>query len=562
MIGTPVSLPSPPPLPPPLPAQRHDLAFVLEERAALQAADHVRRSLPGSRWTLGAIMALSALAAVLFVHLVVEPGPWSLGVAAAGAGLGWWSGHRSARAATIRMLRATPGAVGPRTLRFEPDGVVVATPTVTSQLAWSGVHGIVDTGEAVVLLAGPMAIVPVPSAAFRDAEDRAAWMAAARAAVDAHGGGRAAEQPWRLPPVGFGGGRAVLTVVLAVAAEIALTELAYRWSDLAADLWWAGGGLLTTVAAVRVVTATRVRSAIATVWGGRPTWAHVGVGAALGLLIWFVDESLMIVIGGLWPATLGDSQAWIDDAMLLAPAATMVAVVLTGPIAEEVLFRGVLLRGLLRRRGVLGAVLLSSVAFALVHPSEWSPPAVLLLASTFVAGAIFAFATLRTGTLTAAVVAHVVANLAVTLFGFGFGAGGHDWVVPAGPDVPVTAFTLAVGDCADGYPDDAHHLDETRRWTDDDRVACDLAHDVEVYLRAPLTTVERPPEAMLADEADTWCYDAFAPYVDRDWETSDLDYLALVPSPDAWDAGARDVVCVLHELGRRQLEGTAAGSRR
>ncbi|WP_188584370.1 CPBP family glutamic-type intramembrane protease [Egicoccus halophilus] len=543
-----------------------DVAFDLDEATCLRAVAYVRRRLPETRWQLAGVSALTSLLTVLGVHLVVPPGPWSLALAAVGAVVGWWSAIANAQAATRRALRATPGALGPRVVRLERDALAVVTPAASSRLAWGGVHDVVDTGATILVLTGPLAVVPVPRAAFPDAAVADDFLRRARSAV-AGAAGDAATLPaasasssasWDLPPVSFGARRALVAVVLALVLELVLAEGGYRIGELVGDLWWALGGLATALGAVRLATNRRLREAVAIVWGARPTWRHVGLGVGLGALLWFVDQALATVVGGLWPATLGSSQAWLEDAMTFAPLVTTLAVVVTGPIVEELLFRGVLLRGLRRRWGVIWAVLLSSLAFAAVHPSDLSPPTLLLLLSTFAAGILFAVATIRTGTLTVAVVAHMVANLAVTLLGF---LPGPAWIVEVGPDAPVTAFELAVGDCAPGLPDEADDPAWPQRWGAAEQVDCERPHDLEVYLREPLEPQD-DAAGVDPDEVDTRCYDAFAPYVGRDWETSALDYLVLVPNATAYASGQRELVCVLHEVERDPLEGSMRGSGR
>ena len=472
------------------------------------------------------VAAVSAVVAVVVVHVGLAPGPWSALVAVLGAALGLGIALLTARSGARQLLRASPGALGPRMVRAEADGLVLATPEATARFAWTGVRGVVEFDDAIAVLAGPLAAIVVPRAAFDDPGHATAFRDRIEAAVAAAGPSDDADAPWRLPPVPFGPREAVVAAVAVLVVEYPVLDGAYRWSEPVGDLWWAAGGLVTTLVAVRLLASARLPRALALVFGGRPTWRHAAIGIALGIAIGFVDEALAIVVGGVWPAALGTSQAWLDEATLVTPVATTVAVVVTGPLAEELLFRGVLLRGLHRRFGLLVAVVGSSLAFAAVHPSDLSAPAVLLLASTFLAGVLFALATAWTGTLTVAVVAHVVANLAVTLWALlGGGAG---WVVPVGPDEPVTAFELAVGACADGFPDEVG-AGEQRSWTAADGLGCTHPHDIEVYLREPLDLPQAATPDTIEAEADQRCYDAFDDYVGRDWQTSVFDYLALVP---------------------------------
>jgi membrane protease YdiL (CAAX protease family) len=80
------------------------------------------------------------------------------------------------------------------------------------------------------------------------------------------------------------------------------------------------------------------------------------------------------------------------------------------PLFEEFLYRGLLLRGFERRAGVLGALLLSSVIFAVVHDYD-----VFGLISVGVFGAVAGIVYLASGSLTNAILLHTLHNLSITL---------------------------------------------------------------------------------------------------------------------------------------------------
>ena len=102
-----------------------------------------------------------------------------------------------------------------------------------------------------------------------------------------------------------------------------------------------------------------------------------------------------------------------DSARFAWIAFRVVGAVLFVPIAEELAFRGFLLRRLAStdfesvgwREFSWGPFLISSVAFGLLHGDRW-------LAGS-VAGAIFALAQIRRGRIGDAIAAHAVANALV-----------------------------------------------------------------------------------------------------------------------------------------------------
>jgi membrane protease YdiL (CAAX protease family) len=86
-----------------------------------------------------------------------------------------------------------------------------------------------------------------------------------------------------------------------------------------------------------------------------------------------------------------------------------VAVVVFAPVAEELLFRGLLLRGLLRRFGAAAAVLVSALTFAAVHVID--PSAASLLAPLALVGVIAGVLAVRTGDLSRSILLHGGFNL-------------------------------------------------------------------------------------------------------------------------------------------------------
>jgi uncharacterized protein len=89
-----------------------------------------------------------------------------------------------------------------------------------------------------------------------------------------------------------------------------------------------------------------------------------------------------------------------------------VLVVTVAPVAEELLFRGALLRALLRRTTPAWAMFVSALAFAVVHPlSSPSIGSVIAVPGLFVLGLVSAGLALRTGNLSASILLHAGFNL-------------------------------------------------------------------------------------------------------------------------------------------------------
>lgn len=86
-------------------------------------------------------------------------------------------------------------------------------------------------------------------------------------------------------------------------------------------------------------------------------------------------------------------------------------VVILAPLAEEIIFRGVLFAGFLRRMPLLLAAVFSALLFALPH----LPGGIAILPLVFVAGFILALLFYRTGSLWPPIIVHALNNALVFL---------------------------------------------------------------------------------------------------------------------------------------------------
>lgn len=167
--------------------------------------------------------------------------------------------------------------------------------------------------------------------------------------------------------------------------------------------------------------AFRIVAAAAALWYFRDRyraldWCVGWPALALGALVFLIWIGLEPVIGA---ARL--EQPWqLAQAAPLARLAwialRVIGAVLTVPIAEELAFRGFLLRRLVSsdfesvawRAFAWAPFLISSVAFGLLHGERW-------LAGT-IAGTVYALAMMRRGRIGEAVVAHAVTNALLAIY--------------------------------------------------------------------------------------------------------------------------------------------------
>jgi hypothetical protein len=117
------------------------------------------------------------------------------------------------------------------------------------------------------------------------------------------------------------------------------------------------------------------------------------------------------------------------------------------------------------------------------------------------------------------------------------------------------AASLKVGDCFD---DSAEMLsgEEVFRVPS---VACTNPHDNEVFHVTNYPGGTYSVDA-IADFSDRACFSAFEPYVGRSYEMSVLDFTWLMPTPDSWALGDREVICIAYHMNLEKLQRSVRGS--
>jgi membrane protease YdiL (CAAX protease family) len=139
-------------------------------------------------------------------------------------------------------------------------------------------------------------------------------------------------------------------------------------------------------------------------------WGDIGRGIGYGLLCYVV----LIITSALYPLMFGAGsapnivQGLTSDGTALALLTLWMAMVIAAPIAEELLYRGLLYRGLESRLGAAGAVVLTAVAFGLVHYPGFGWVRVV---ATGCVGLLLGWVRWRTGNTGVAIVAHATMNI-------------------------------------------------------------------------------------------------------------------------------------------------------
>lgn len=225
------------------------------------------------------------------------------------------------------------------------------------------------------------------------------------------------------PAVPWRGGRVVGEVLLIYFASLLLGQVIVAVA--------AGGGadvddltpllLVLSPTLLLLVTAgwlwLRYGRAARLVVGSRPLTARaVGIGAALGLACFLAQRLLVIVVAAVlaaFGAELPQVQQTFRDVAADPATAPVLALsaVLLAPIAEEVVFRGLLFRGL-AAQGFAVAAVVSAALFTLPHLAVTGTAAenLTIVAGIFPLGIAFAAILARWRSLATVIVTHATYN--------------------------------------------------------------------------------------------------------------------------------------------------------
>ncbi len=152
--------------------------------------------------------------------------------------------------------------------------------------------------------------------------------------------------------------------------------------------------------------------------GSRSLSADFGLAVRIGDWPWLVAGVGLAVVasyGVVLINAVADSEQQQEVARAIEHSTTLgrvigaVAVVVFAPLAEELLFRGLLLRGLLRRVGAVPAAAVCGGAFAIGHLLD--PGAAPFLAPLALLGVISSMRAIRTGELSQSILLHAGFNL-------------------------------------------------------------------------------------------------------------------------------------------------------
>jgi membrane protease YdiL (CAAX protease family) len=177
----------------------------------------------------------------------------------------------------------------------------------------------------------------------------------------------------------------------------------------------------------------------------RPTLLQLLLGLAMVLPIWLIASATQTLAFSFSPPAREELSALLRG-LIGGPFATLLfALAITPAIAEELLFRGLIGRGLINRWGPVWGVAGTSVLFGLAHWNLGQSLGVIPI------GLALHFAYLVTGSLWLPIILHALNNsVAVGLLAFPSSEWGQSLVVRGGPGLPLLLVSGAVivGACA------------------------------------------------------------------------------------------------------------------
>jgi membrane protease YdiL (CAAX protease family) len=167
-----------------------------------------------------------------------------------------------------------------------------------------------------------------------------------------------------------------------------------------------------------------------------PRARFVVAAVLIGATAWYVNLALITALD-----ITGHETSQLEDIVTARPLATTLALLAVAPaIGEEIVFRGVLARGLATAMPLPVAALASAAAFSLYHLSY------VQALPTFVLGALLAIVALRGGSIVPTMIAHAINNAMAIVLSRDDARGAADWIdAHTAPAIATCAVACTVG---------------------------------------------------------------------------------------------------------------------
>lgn len=122
----------------------------------------------------------------------------------------------------------------------------------------------------------------------------------------------------------------------------------------------------------------------------------------------------------------------------------------------------------------------------------------------------------------------------------------------------VAAGSIERGECFADFSQFETDATGTGEVTSVDRIDCAEPHALEAYYVGPAYESYDlyPGTDEIDDVAITSCRQRFELFVDFEWESSQLDFWWLTPTPAGWEQGDRELVCLVGDFDKEPVVGT------
>ncbi len=132
------------------------------------------------------------------------------------------------------------------------------------------------------------------------------------------------------------------------------------------------------------------------------TIKNIAMAIACAILVYFVNYNMSLTI--LQSMFKSSYDSLIVRFQFLMPLPFLIYACILGPIGEELLFRGYMLKGLQNKYGITVALLASSVIFAVFH---WN---IVQILNALIMGIVFGGLYIKTGSVFSCMLAHIINN--------------------------------------------------------------------------------------------------------------------------------------------------------
>lgn len=181
----------------------------------------------------------------------------------------------------------------------------------------------------------------------------------------------------------------------------------FQWQIVSGLLIHGGIIIIAVIGTAMIIKSLNISALFNALSFKKADWQYYLTAIALALIIWLADFWLQHFFFQDNGKT--DDLALQKEIKHFGTFSIVIASCFLAPVAEELLFRSILLKGLLTKINPLGAMLISSLLFAGIHFSSQD------FISLFVAAASYSILTIKSQSIQPAVLAHLINN-SITIY--------------------------------------------------------------------------------------------------------------------------------------------------